>query len=54
MTAEPGKVEIRITGFPENDDLVRRVEAYAKKKGLRMATAARMLLKAALDAEKVK
>ena len=46
---ERGKA-IQIKG-PADDPLLTRVEAFATKRGLQIATAARMLIKAALDTE---
>ena len=49
-TRKPRGKAIQIKG-PENDPLLNRLYRYADKKGLQVATAARMLLKAALDTE---
>ena len=43
------KTQIRIEGFPETDAIIRGVLKYADKKGIRPTTAARMLLKEALE-----
>lgn len=51
MTTEPEpKKSIQITGA-QDDPLITRIERFAEKRGIRTATAARMLIKAALDLE---
>lgn len=47
------KTQIRIEGHQETDELIRRVMAYAGKKGIRPTTAARMLIREALDASEM-
>lgn len=47
---KPRMKVVQIKGDQDNP-LLNRLEAYAKKVGLEMATAARMLLKKALDME---
>lgn len=47
---KPRGKAIQIKG-PEDDPLLTRLYRYADRKGLQVATAARMLLKAALDVE---
>lgn len=47
-TRRPRGKCIQIKG-PENDPLIMRVEAYARKRGIAVATVARMLIKDQLD-----
>ena len=47
------KVVLKIQWTPGTDATMDRLDQIAEKKGLQRATAARMLLKAGLDAEKV-
>lgn len=48
--SQDSKTQIRIEGHPETDELIRRVLQYSEKIGLKPTTAARMLIKEALDA----
>lgn len=50
---DPRKPRLRAVQIKgdQDDQLLTRLERYATRKGLQQATAARMLIKAALDAE---
>jgi hypothetical protein len=55
MTTKPKTrpIAVQIKGDP-TDPLLCRLKKFAEKRGLQIATAARMLLKAALDTEERK
>lgn len=48
------KTQIRIEGFKENDPIIAGIIHHAEKIGLKPTTAARMLIKEALDARENK
>lgn len=52
-TPDPRKPRLRAVQIKgdQDDSLLIRLEAFATRRGLQQASAARMLLKAALDAE---
>jgi len=44
------KIQIRIEGHPETDDLIRRITEHAIRRGIPPTTEARILIREALDA----
>jgi hypothetical protein len=52
MSSEAEKTTIRIEGDPDCDDLIRDVKAYADSIGLKVTTAARMLIRKGLTVER--
>ena len=41
-------LRVKIEGYPENDELLKRLAEFAKRRGLKLATAARLLMMDAL------
>ena len=50
MSGENGKFHIRIEGYPETDELIKRLIHQSETRGIKITTAARMFLKLGLDA----
>jgi hypothetical protein len=46
-------LRVKIEGYPENDHLLKRLSEYAKRRGLKLATAARLLMMEALNQDDI-
>ena len=49
MSQEKILMRVKLEGFPEDDETLALLKAYAEKRGLKLATAARLLIRAALQ-----
>jgi len=46
-------IRVKIEGFAENDPLLKRLREYATRRGLKLATAARLLIMDALSQDDI-
>lgn len=49
MSQEKILMRVKLEGFPEDDETLAMLKAYADKRGLKLATAARLLIREALQ-----